>query len=63
MRRLIILIFEGTIVGALIGFFVAFITQDLALSVGVGILIGSVVRILVDYVWKKYNQISGKSLD
>lgn len=63
MRRLIILIFEGAIVGALIGFFVAFITQDLALSVGVGILIGSVVRILVDYVWKKYNQISGKSLD
>ena len=45
------------------GFFVAFITQDLILSVSVGVVVGVIVRVVVDFVWKKYNQMTGKSLD
>lgn len=63
MKRILTLIIEGSVVGAVIGFFVAFITQDLILSLAVGVVIGATTRIIIDFVWKKYNQLSGKSFD
>lgn len=63
MKRYITLMLEGAVVGAVMGFFVAFITQDLILSLIVGVIIGAFTRVLIDYIWKKYNQMSGKAFD
>lgn len=63
MKRLPSLIIEGGIGGAVIGVFVSFITENLLVTVAVSAFVGILVRLLSDYIWKKYNQFTGKGLD
>lgn len=63
MKRLLSLILEGSVMGALLGFFVSFINRNLPLSMLVGVIAGAIIRIAIDYGWKVYNDLTGKSLD
>lgn len=63
MERLFSLAIEGLVVGAIIGFFASFVTENAPISIGIAIIIGIVLRILIDFIWKIYNRIAGKSLD
>ena len=63
MKRFFVLILEGSIFGAVIGFFVALITQNILVSIAVCVVLGAILRVGIDYAWKMYNQITGKALD
>jgi len=63
MKRYLSLMLEGAVLGGVLGFLAAFIYRNLPLTLLVGIIAGAVIRLLIDYIWKIYNQLTGKSLD
>lgn len=63
MRRYFSLALEGSIIGAILGFFASFVSRNLPITMAVGVLLGVVVRISIDYIWEIYNKATGKSLD
>lgn len=63
MRRYISLALEGIVLGALLGTSISLINRNFQTTVLISMLIGAILRILIDYIWKVYNQLTGKSLD
>ncbi len=63
MKRILSLVLEGAVIVALLGFSASFIFIDFPLTFPIGVIVGIVLRLVIDYVWKIYNQLTGKSLD